>query len=41
MEFRIRKIKLSRSEIVKSATKDFKNSFHNINEPKETFISTF
>jgi len=38
--FRIRETKLSRSEIVKSANTDFKNRFHSVNRPKETFRLT-
>ena len=36
MQFRIRRNELSRSEIIKSVNKDFKNSFHNINKSKQS-----
>ena len=41
MWFRTRRDKFSRSEIIKSVNKDFKNSFHSINGPKKTFRFTF
>lgn len=38
---RIIRNKLSRSKIIKSVNKDFKNSFHSINRSKKTFRFTF
>ena len=38
--FERRGVEFAGSEIIKSINKDFKNSFHSINRPKETFRFT-